>query len=488
MAAPSPVLYALHHTIEPQGFENLCVDLLNREGHSRIVPGGRSRDHGRDAEVRYWTNEKRGSPQIAFQFSMEVRWESKLRKDLDKITRHSDSIERIVFISSRQITVEKQDKLRAEFRKTHQLELEIFDAGWFRVRLEEEHKDLAFKHLGVKMPDTPGFYVARIKLHGLTDENQKEMLRNTSPESLRATLTAQTKADPENSSAWKALADVCYYLHDYDSALSSTLKALKCATDEVERFNITAMKAVIIAEQGIASGSRLHLKKAKGYFLSIVSKLGRAVDYYNLANVLGAMGDWKVAEAHYRRCLEIDPAYAQAWNNLGTVLVKTGRHDEAIECYDRALALRPDLIQALCTKANVLIMATDKVEEALALILRAFELDPDLECRWPHAQYWHAMALCRQDRFPEALAIVEDALERKMECPYLGGLATDIHSKLWRTDESSRDKAEEFFHIRIDSQERDYRVLSEMMDILDVTGREAEAWTMLNEFLSRLAT
>lgn len=78
MAAPSPVLFALHHSIEPQGFENLCVDLLVREGHSRIIPGGKSRDHGRDAEVRYWVSSKAGTPQTAYQFSMEAKWEAKL--------------------------------------------------------------------------------------------------------------------------------------------------------------------------------------------------------------------------------------------------------------------------------------------------------------------------------------------------------------------------------------------------------------------------
>lgn len=483
MAAPSPVLFALNHSVEPQGFENLCVDLLIREGHCRLIPGGKSRDHGRDAEVRYWITSNPGIPQTAFQFSLEAKWEPKLRKDILKILRHSDSIDRIIFVSSRSITVTKQDQLRAEFRASHQITLEILDEGWFRVRLEEDHFDLALKHLGVTVDPPPGFYATQVKIHGLTDENRDEIFRYRSPYELRAILAAQTQADPSNSSAWKGLAHICCELHDYENALLCTDKALKLSHDEVERWNLIALKASILAEQGTASGSRLLLKKAKELFTPFISRLGRAVDHYNLANVLGALECREDAERHYRHCLELEPNYAQSWNNLGSLLFKLRRSDEGMICLNRALEIKPDMLEALCTKANVLTMSADNCAEALRLIELAFELDPDLETRWPHAHYWHALALCREDRLPEALAIVEDRLERRFDCPYLGRLANDILAKLWRSDPSYIAKAEKFFALRIDPKERGYRALIEMLDILQASGRENEAWSMLEHVL-----
>ncbi len=483
MAAPSPVLYALHHTIEPQGFENLCVDLLHREGYARIIPGGRSRDHGRDAEVRFYTYTKKGNPQTAFQFSMEVKWEQKLRKDIAKITAFSDTVERIIFVSSRPITNEKQDKLRDEFRESHQIALEIYDEGWFRIRLEEEHHDLADKHLGVKPKETPGFHANLVKLQGLTDENQKEILRYTSPETLRATLTAQTRNDPKNATAWKCLADVCYFMRDYDAALLNISKALKISDDKTQKWNLAALKAIVIAEQGITSGSRILLNKARRMQFSIMSVLGRSIDYYNLGNIIAALGDSEAAEALYRRSLEIDPAYPQAWKNLGSLLLKRGYYAEGMTCLDRALKIRPDLLEALCTKANVLIMSGENFPEALELIEKAFLLDPDLETKWPHAHYWHARALCAEGRFTEALEVVEDRLERKLDCPYLSQLATGILAKLWRSDPSYIPKAEEYFSQRIDPFERDYHALVEIMDLLSASDREDEAWSFFDEFL-----
>ncbi len=482
MATPSLVLFALHNSIEPRGFENLCVDLLVREGHSRIIPGGKNRDQGRDAEVRYWIDPQKGSARIAFQFSMEERWESKLRRDIAKILEKCDTIERIVFVSSRSVSVEKQDKLREEFSNSSDIALEILEEGWFRVRLEEQHIDLAKKHLGISVEATPSFYATQVKLYGLTEENEKKMLRHTSPEALLATLTAQTKADPENASAWKGLAHVRYYLHYYDDALVAVERALNLSEDELERFDLIALKASIIAEQGINSGSRLLLRKAKTLFEPFIDRLGRSIDHYNLANILGALDDSNAAEAHYRRCLDLDSGFAQAWKNLGSLLFGMGRAGEGMECLDRSLELQPDLLEALCTKANVLVMSSSKSAEALSLMERAFEIDPDLELRWPHAHYWYAFGLCQQGRLEDAFAVVEDRLERKFDCPYLGRLAGDVLAELWRSNSDYLSKAEEYFTLRVDSKERDYRAFAEVLEIMLNTDRETQAWQMLDQF------
>src|SRR5205814_2109619 len=46
---------------------------------------------------------------------------------------------------------------------------------------------------------------------------------------------------------------------------------------------------------------------------------------------------WDDAIDAYRRVVAIDPTYAAAWNNLGLLLHRMGRYDEARASYDRAL-------------------------------------------------------------------------------------------------------------------------------------------------------
>ncbi|WP_411846480.1 tetratricopeptide repeat protein [Roseibacillus persicicus] len=483
MAAPSQVLYALHKTIEPQGFENLCVDLLIREGYSRIIPGGKSKDHGRDAELRYWLGNDARGPRVAFQFSLEQKWEPKLRRDIEKILGHRSGIEKIVFVTSRSITVQKQDTLKDEFRESKNIVLTIYDEGWFRVRLEEEHLDLTEKHLGITLADTPSFLATQVTMLGLNDWNQEKLLSNTTPEKLKATFKAQTLADSENWKAWKGLADVEFHLREDESALTSVTRALKLCDDEVARFNMLGLKAMIIAEQGIASGSRAKLQQAKKILEPFVEKLGRSVDHYNMGNIESALRNLKAGEHHYRKAVALDQNHAQSWKNLGSLLFKLKQPEEGMRCLDRALELNPNLPEALCSKANILVLSTDDVSGALELMEKAFEIDPDLERHWPYAHYWYAMALCRSDRLEEALAVAQERYEIMVDCPYLARLVTDLMSEIWRGNKSLVPEAESHFEQRLDSGDPDYRVLLNYLDILLETGREEEAWVALGEFL-----
>ena len=45
----------------------------------------------------------------------------------------------------------------------------------------------------------------------------------------------------------------------------------------------------------------------------------------------------KSAEIHHDMALEVRPAYSEAHNNLGQLLARTGRYDEAIKEFDEAL-------------------------------------------------------------------------------------------------------------------------------------------------------
>lgn len=62
---------------------------------------------------------------------------------------------------------------------------------------------------------------------------------------------------------------------------------------------------------------------------------------FDLAHVLGELGEAERAAERYAQATEIDPDYGDAWNNLGVVLGRLGRRDEAVPAFRRALALDP---------------------------------------------------------------------------------------------------------------------------------------------------
>ena len=49
-------------------------------------------------------------------------------------------------------------------------------------------------------------------------------------------------------------------------------------------------------------------------------------------------GRLKEAEAEYRQALQLRPAYSEARNNLGQLLARTGRYEEALQAFDEALS------------------------------------------------------------------------------------------------------------------------------------------------------
>jgi tetratricopeptide (TPR) repeat protein len=63
------------------------------------------------------------------------------------------------------------------------------------------------------------------------------------------------------------------------------------------------------------------------------------VEWYNLGNGFFAMGDDENAATAYRRAIQLNPNYADVWNNLGALEASSGNTQAALNDYQRAAAL-----------------------------------------------------------------------------------------------------------------------------------------------------
>ena len=52
-------------------------------------------------------------------------------------------------------------------------------------------------------------------------------------------------------------------------------------------------------------------------------------------------GLWKEARYRWEKAVELDPSYAQAWNNLAIAYEHEGKFEEARKAYEKALELDP---------------------------------------------------------------------------------------------------------------------------------------------------
>jgi protein O-GlcNAc transferase len=97
--------------------------------------------------------------------------------------------------------------------------------------------------------------------------------------------------------------------------------------------------------------------------------------FLELGVALKDIGESNEAIGAFRTAIELRPKSAEAWNNLGTALLVKGRPEEAGGAFINAIQLRPDYIQAYY---NLAISVTERgdITRAVALYRKAIELEP----------------------------------------------------------------------------------------------------------------
>ena len=166
----------------------------------------------------------------------------------------------------------------------------------------------------------------------------------------------------------------------------------------------------------------------------------------NLGSVLAKKGRLDEAVTRFRKALEVKPDHAGAHNGLGVVLRSQGKLVEAIHHYRRALQIAPDHADAYCN-LGLAFQLQGKLDEAIRSYREGLRLDPTVvEARnnlggalagqsqleeairhfrevlrlkpdYADAQYNLGTALRSQSRFGEALGHFREAVRLKPDWP-----------------------------------------------------------------------
>jgi len=83
----------------------------------------------------------------------------------------------------------------------------------------------------------------------------------------------------------------------------------------------------------------------------------------------GGSGPFAQAESHFKRALEIDPRLFSAWNGLAAAYKKVRRNADAISCWQKALAIKPDYDLAL-VNLGITLLEEGRAKEALDSFLK----------------------------------------------------------------------------------------------------------------------
>jgi tetratricopeptide (TPR) repeat protein len=126
----------------------------------------------------------------------------------------------------------------------------------------------------------------------------------------------------------------------------------------------------------------------------------------NYGSLLLETGRSDQAALHFQKALELQPGSPDAHSNLGSALLQEGRLEEAVAQFRKAIELNPNAIQAHNNLGNALLQS-GRLDQALAELQRTVELAPRMES----AQYNLANALLQAGRARDAIVHFQLALE-----------------------------------------------------------------------------
>lgn len=96
----------------------------------------------------------------------------------------------------------------------------------------------------------------------------------------------------------------------------------------------------------------------------------------NLGAILKRQGKLEEAIKHFQEALRVRPSYAGTYFNLGLAMFEQGKLDMAVEYYQQALRIKPSFVEAHY-KLGIVLAQQGKLDRAIEHYLHALQINPD---------------------------------------------------------------------------------------------------------------
>ena len=136
---------------------------------------------------------------------------------------------------------------------------------------------------------------------------------------------------------------------------------------------ITAIITILITTQANASSFKLTSKQLQSSNTTIITLNQEAKTEFERGVKLYKEGELKLAEAAFRKAIELDSEFAEAYANLGSILASQNNLAEAISQFENAVRLRPELA-VLHYQLGVALYLENKRPEAVVSLTKARDL------------------------------------------------------------------------------------------------------------------
>lgn len=179
-------------------------------------------------------------------------------------------------------------------------------------------------------------------------------------------LTDLTEKEPSYPIAYYNLGFYYAENNQKDRALRNYTRALKLAPHFTQALNNRAAIYMISGQY----------QKAKPDIQRFIELLPHAdpTKYQNLGQIYREEGDYDKALEYYQKAVEMNPQIHNAWYNIAYILITTGKHQEALKPLKQAINLRPRNAQNYVAQGMAYV-GMEQYEKALSDFKKAISLD-----------------------------------------------------------------------------------------------------------------
>jgi tetratricopeptide (TPR) repeat protein len=217
-----------------------------------------------------------------------------------------------------------------------------------------------------------------------------------------------TRLVPDHAKAHQQLGQALHRLKRYDSAVSAFETALRCDPNHAPSYN---SMGVMLKKIG-------HVEEAiQSYRSAIKADPNMKEAYNNLANALRDNNLFGEAAKTVEQALAVWPDYGDLYNTRGVIEQQSGKKDQAVASYRRAIELNPKLSKAFHNLTSAKKVTAD---DPIVPLIKARAVDPSFS-EHDRINYNFALgkALADLKCYPESYAAIERGnLMRKKELGY----------------------------------------------------------------------
>jgi type IV pilus biogenesis/stability protein PilW len=161
-------------------------------------------------------------------------------------------------------------------------------------------------------------------------------------------------------------------------ALPKQEAMVKPKSEEVERGKNrgTSSEVLILFNSGVDLYDQGDYSKALQAYQKVIELDPEYAEAYNnLGIIYQEIGDFDRALSAYQNAIGINPKYEKALNNLGVLLYLEGRYEESIQAFQQALAINANNVESHIN-LGILFKKQGQVDKAMAAYDRALTLNP----------------------------------------------------------------------------------------------------------------